>query len=180
MRPPSLRMAALALCALASCAAPPQLQLAVFTAQGTARWGEGNPIAASPGAPAVDHKVAFVYASPTPLHHARLVLNAPMPRPSLRTLFGLDEPDEASGWELAWDLDRLRPGVVAIWSFDDFRLGNGKGAAFESCRVVTSVDLIYGEPPRRVRVEIPLRLPDATALDIEPACLMDPKPVAKP
>ncbi len=211
MRPATLSIPALALCTLASCAAPPQLQLAVFTGQGTARWGEEDSLAASiasvavsvsaalaasasaasavspdapasgvVAAPAIDHKVAFIYASPTPLHHKRLILNAPLPVPSFRTIFGLDEPDDASGWELDWDLDKLEPGLVAIWSFDAFKLGNGKGAAFESCRVVTSVDFIYGDPPRRVRVEMPLRLPDATALDIEPACHVKSKPVAKP
>jgi len=79
--------------ALASRAAPRRLRLAVFTGQGTVRWGEDHSIA-----PAVDHKVAFVYASPTPRHPTRLVLDAPMPGPSRRTLLGLAEPDEASGW----------------------------------------------------------------------------------
>ena len=182
LRPPPLRISVYAKVDSAPDAPPPPSPTPVLADQAT----EGN---ASPDKPCHDPKwqatpvvattwpkdqdfrvgyhVALVHAFPVDLDCVTLTLDAQLvPVPGVLGDIGVRHPKFDESWQLR--VRHLRANRLYVWSIEQF-LTSAK-QSFDHCHVVTRIDITCDNDVCPKHLDLPLELPDPTALDMVSDC----------
>ncbi len=112
--------------------------------------------------------VALVHALAPELTCVTLELDAPLPeKTSWRDWLSKPDADHKQSWKI--NVPRLKADQLYVWSIEQFTLENG--ARFDHCHVVTRIDMSCRQASACPRhIDLPLQLPDPTALDIVSDC----------
>ncbi|MCK9684324.1 hypothetical protein [Scleromatobacter humisilvae] len=112
--------------------------------------------------------VALVHALAPELTCVTLELDAPLPeKTSWRDWLSRPDADHKQSWKI--NVPRLKADQLYVWRIEQFRKSND--TPFDHCHVVTRIDISCKQDAACPRhIDLPLQLPDPTALDIVSDC----------